>query len=167
MLDRFCRATLQELGFHRREIRIEMAPSGKGSGKRWVTDRYPREVATIRQKRHQRLAVLVGTDVDELSVRERHNQLSQALAEYGQAERDSGEAIALWLPKWSIETWLLQLTGTDTDESENKKGNVARPDFATAAKEFAFQFRNRSHVSQKPTLPSLEDAFAETANLCS
>ena len=104
MIERFCRETLLKLGYHRREIRPERAPSGKGSGKQRVDKRLVLEVKALRSKRNQALAVLVGSDVDEMTLSGRELRLQQSLREAGVEDRRDNERIAYWLPRWRIET---------------------------------------------------------------
>ncbi len=165
MLDQFCRAALLELGFHKREIRVEMAPRGKGSGKQWVNDRYAIEVQVIRQKSDQQLAVLVGSDVDELTYAVRMKQLEDSLRSCRVSPREIGERVACWLPKWSIETWLLFYAGNGVKEDTQYKHNVVRPDFKSLAAAFVAEFRRSKKGAAQATLPALTAAHRETARI--
>lgn len=161
MLERFLRGCLLLLGYQSREIRVERAPSGKGSGKQWVDKRFATEVKAIRTKQNQKLAVLAGTDVDELTISARAKQLEDALENDGTGKRKSDERIAFWLPKWSIETWLLKLADEDVDETKTHKQQVKKPDFKALTKAFVESYRNNSDLG----LESIAHAHSETPRI--
>jgi hypothetical protein len=120
-LERFVRHVLLEMGAHRREIRVLPFPVGRGSGKQWIDREYPRQVEAYRRKRSENIALVVGTDADEVTVQQRAQRLDDALRDAGCDARTQQERIALWLPRWNIETWLLFLRGDDVDEGINYK----------------------------------------------
>lgn len=64
-----------------------------------------------------RIGLIVAVDGDREGAARRRQELERALRDAGQPPRTSDEAIALCVPTWSIETWLLWLTGDD-DVSE-------------------------------------------------
>lgn len=135
-LERFCREVLIKLGFNSREIRVEKSPAGRGSGKQWVDNAMAKEVKILRSKNYQSLAVVVGSDVDELSLDARVDQLGSALKSAGLSDRSVDEKVVYWLPKWSIETWLLYLAGDTVDENVQHKNRVGEPDFRRIAETF-------------------------------
>ena len=109
----FARRLLERMGVGRRRVHVEKAPSGKGAASRWVMDRYAEVRRRARAKRHQlRLGFLVIVDGDsegrDARFREAHPPGN---------ERSADERVALWIPTWSIETWVLWLNGADVDES--------------------------------------------------
>lgn len=161
MLERFCRESLLELGYHRKEIRVEVAVAGKGSGKVWVDKAFAEEVKILRQKRNQALAVLAGTDVDEMTIPQRIENLRQALLDISEEDREDAERIAYWLPRWSIETWLKRLQGDDVVETASYKGKVKVPNFAELAAEFIRMYR----AKEDSRIPSMDLAFKETARI--
>lgn len=165
MLDRFCRTALRGLGYHKREIRVEMAPPGKGSAKQWTDARLAIEVATIRTRPYQKLAVLVGSDVDELAWHDRVRQLTDALEAAELAPRGTDERIAWWLPKWSVETWLLHFAGEKVDEATRYKHKVKSPDCKRAAHAFIAQYRESRAGKTTETLPALREAHGETIRI--
>ena len=137
------------------------APSGQGSGKKWVTTKLVTEVRAIRSKPHQQLAVLVGTDVDELEIADREKELSSALIEDGTGDRQGGERIAYWLPRWSIETWLKKLTGEEVDEETRYKHQVKKPNFKALAVKFVNSYRDGNDLE----LVSIAHAHLETPRI--
>jgi hypothetical protein len=103
-LERFVRESLLELGVHRREIYVLPFLAGKGSAKQRVDREYPAQVRAYRRKAYENIALLVGTDADEQTVQQRARQLADGLQQSGLVPRADDEQIALWLPKWNIET---------------------------------------------------------------
>ena len=164
-LERFAREVLLVLRFHRREMRFEVHPAGRSSAKQWVEKRYPVEMRTYRSKvKFQQIALLVGTEADEQTVAHRSRNLAAKLTDAGLAGRNDDERIALWVPKWNVETWILYLSGEDVDEEANYRTKLRDPDYPAVAKAFVSRF----HVSsdeRTATLPSLEMAFEETRRL--
>ena len=161
MLERFVRTSLLLLGYQKREIRVECAPSGQGSGKNWVNGRIVKEVKPMRVKADQRLAVLAGTDVDELEIAAREKQLSDSLKEDGTGDRNANERIAYWLPRWSVETWLLRLGGENVDEVTKYKHQVKKPDYKALAKAFIESYRSEDNLG----LQSLAHSYGETPRI--
>lgn len=164
-LERFAREVLLKLKIDRRDIRSEVAPAGRGSAKQWVEQRYPIELKTHRSKAHfQQIALLVGTEADEQTVTDRLRHLAFKVTDAGFADRNETERIALWVPKWNVETWILHLSGENVDEQDNYKNEVSGPDYRAVAGAFVDSFRV-SPDERSATLPSLEVAFEETRRL--
>lgn len=166
-LERFARRVLEKLGFARHELRVVPgSPNGRGSGKQSVDLRYPIEVqAQRREANNQNVALLVGTDADNLPVGARAGQLADALHTAQIPARDAHERIVHWIPKWSIETWLLYLRGDPSiteDESFKDRMKVNTPaEWNAIANRFATEYRSRS----QDTLPSLSMAYTETQRI--
>ena len=164
-LERFAREVLLLLGFHRREVFVIGYPVGRGSAKQWVEKRYPIEVRAYRGKANaQQIALLVGTEADEKTAAHRFRHLASKLTDAKLADRNETERIALWVPKWNVETWILYLSGEDVDEKANYKTRLGDPDFHAVAEDFVSGFR-KSHSERSAALPSLEAAFKETRRL--
>jgi len=169
LTERFLRRLLGSFGFDtQRRILFEPAPSGLGAAEAWVRERYPREVALLRSKRHQRdLCLLAARDGDNVGVEARKRELDAQLVANGLEPRLPGERIALPVPTWSIETWLLALLGDDGVRED-------------APLKEHFQRRHRGHVHEAigsavkawnegtaaaSSLPSLRDGVSELARL--
>ena len=117
----FARHFLEKRGFDKRKI-IPLIPSVAQSGEQFVREKYVSEVKKYRQKcNHLAIALVVMTDADNLSVQQRLNQLSSVLKENNLPDRQKEEAIAVFIPKRNIETWIAYLTGENVDEEEKKK----------------------------------------------
>jgi hypothetical protein len=165
-LERFVRECLYALGVHTREIRIVEYPAGRGSAKQWIDREYPIQVQAHRRRSSEDIALVVGTDADEQTVQQRVLRLGEVLQEAGREARAPHERIAIWVPRWNIETWLLFLGGREVDEAANYKGQAREVDIKAAAREFVRRFRRYIHeASAENHLPSLTSAFEETRRI--
>ncbi|MGA2797002.1 MAG: hypothetical protein ABSE63_05465 [Thermoguttaceae bacterium] len=166
MLERFARAILVKLGFNSRDFRLIPYPVGTNT-KQWVTQQYPIEIKTYRQKVNYQpnIALLVGTEADEQTVIQRNNYLSASLQVADIAPRQVQESIVLWVPKWHVETWILFLSGQNVNEDQSYKHDVNNPDFGLVANKFADKYREFQSDSNINVLPSLKNAFQETMRL--
>lgn len=159
----FARAFLRSrFDIHGRRVRVDMAPAGKGAASDWVERQYPGVVHLARAKKSQgKLGFLVIVDGDNVGVAGRKAALD------GQVEggRDADARIAIWVPTWEIETWVLWLCGErvdgdEVDERRSYKHHVPRNEFSTKAKRAAEAWdRGRANESQR--IPSLTDAREE------
>lgn len=165
-LERFVRECLYILGVHTREIRIVEYPAGRGSAKQWIDRQYPIQVQAHRRRSSENIALIVGTDADEQPVQQRVQRLAEVLQEARLNARAPHEQIAIWVPRWNIETWLLFLSGREVDESANHKDLAREVDIKAAAREYVRRFRR---YLQDPAadnhLPSLVSAFEETKRI--
>jgi phenylalanyl-tRNA synthetase alpha subunit len=98
-----------------RNFRTEICP--KGAGEQFVREKYAKEVVEYRRRRNRRSGMLIVLiDADKKTVEERLKQLNDALIENSQQLRQPNEAIAVFVPKRNIETWIHYLQGTNVDE---------------------------------------------------
>jgi hypothetical protein len=164
-LERFSRETLLKFGFNRREIRVTGYPVGRGSAKDWVDRQYSIEVQALRAKSYQNLGIVVGTDADNLTVNQRAKRLADALQNARVEARRSGERIVLWIPKWSIETWILYFAHDARDEHHDYKHDVKKPDYRATAQAFIDQYRKYRVDNDLETQPSLRASYDETKRL--
>jgi len=169
-LDGFVTKTLKAMGYGRHEIYVEPGypKKGTGSGKQWVERKYPNQVRIFRAKTgHQKVALLVGTDADQMTVETRADQLATTL----DRPRDNNELIAHWIPKWSIETWGLALTDTmageeiSEDQSYKNTSQAGEIDWKKAATVFADAYRQHKNEPDDTNLPSLYAAYSETRRI--
>ena len=157
----FIRRLLTAQGFDKRRVRFEIAPKGLGAAERWVLERYPHEVQALRSKNYQRGRRLIAVrDGDSDGWDKRKQQFDAVLIEGEMPPRGQDEGIALLVPTWSIETWLLALLGEpDVVESAQLKHDFAhrrsseQEDLRAAALAWS-----TNHGAQ---LPSLVDGRAE------
>ncbi|MDZ8026283.1 MAG: hypothetical protein RMY36_031265 [Nostoc sp. SerVER01] len=111
----FARHFLKKRGFiFDRNFRIEICP--KGAGEQFVRKRYPAEVKAYRSKNYLSGMLVVLIDADKKTIQERLKQLDEALIEDSQQIRQPQEAIAIFIPKRNIETWIHYLQGDTVDE---------------------------------------------------
>jgi hypothetical protein len=166
-LECFVRRVLLKLGFRRRDIRVERAPKGKGSGKDWVTKNYPDEVRAYRGKASYQgnIGIVVGIDADEQTVQERAQALAAALQNAGLEKRQDEEKFCLFIPKWNIETWLVYLGGDAVVEDQNiykNHPNIKDVDYSAAADRFVERYRNsKQGTIEGTTPPSMYTTFEE------
>ncbi|UUO15878.1 hypothetical protein [Dolichospermum heterosporum] len=75
--------------------------------------------------------LIVLIDADKKTVEERLKQLDNALVENSHASRQPNEAIAVFVPKRNIETWIHYLQGENIDEeteyTKSKKQSDCKP----------------------------------------
>lgn len=165
--ERFLRALFESLGFARRNISFNVAPAGAGAAEAWVRKRFPSEVKALRSKNYQTSLRLVAMrDGDAAGVTRRKNELMTELAGAGLDARQDGERIALPVPTWSIETWLLAILGSpDVSETESLKS--AFPPAGRSEREALLAAAaNWPHASNTAApLPSLADGVTEIARL--
>lgn len=111
LTERFLRALCDEHGV--RVVEVEIAPAGRGSAADWVLARYKHLIQRTRSKNFQRhLGLLVAIDGDVFGVDARLRQLADCLqSPPAVPPRDAEEPVALFVPSWCIETWILWLTG--------------------------------------------------------
>ncbi len=165
-LERFVRECLYALGVHTREIRIVEFLAGRGSAKQWIDREYPVQVQAHRRRSSENIALIVGTDADEQTVQQRVQRLTEVLQEAGREPRSLQERIAIWVPRWNIETWLLYLNGHEVNEVANYKGQAREVDIKAAAREFVRRFQQFIRgTSAEDHLPSLVAAFEETKRI--
>lgn len=119
----FIRALLISLGFHARRMTFDTAPSGQGAAEAWVLRRYLGEVRELRRRGYQKALRLIAVrDGDRFGLAARKLQMEQELKTAGLVPRGPDDAIAVLIPTWSIETWLLALLGeTGVHESTSLK----------------------------------------------
>jgi hypothetical protein len=107
---------LQKRGFTLdRNFRAQICP--KGAGEQFVREKYAQEVVEYRRQRNKRSGMLIVLiDADKKTVEERLQQLNDALIQNSQQIRQPDEAIAIFVPKRNIETWINYLQSKNIDE---------------------------------------------------
>jgi len=154
---RFVRRYLYRLGYTPREIQFEPVPSGGGSGAQSVLDRYAKVVEAYRLRAARaKTALVVAIDADDQSVTQRRQQLDD------RAARTAGERIAHLIPKWSIETWILFLSGRTVEENQSYR---RAPDIDEHIATAAATFFEWSRPNATDCIPSLLAAIPEVRRL--
>ncbi len=160
----FARYFLKKRGFQGL-IRAKICPPGSQSGEQYVRTQYPVEVRAYRQNKNRvSIGLVVLIDADTATLQERLNQLASALSEDSQQNRQSDEAIAIFIPKRNIETWIHYLQGELVNEEDTyaKFQNdeaVCKPDVENLAE------RCRSQSLPEDAPPSLQAACGELQRL--
>ena len=147
---------------------VKVAPSGRGAASAWVLEQYASLVKLRRSKRHQQhLGLLVHIDGDDQGVEARKLALDRRLAEENMPLRDAEEPVAVVVPTWCIETWLLHLSGLATPGETAKLKRDPEPTYRDALAQLAASETKhiRGAVALWRTapvpLPSLLDARQE------
>ena len=114
----FARYFLKKRGFTGR-FRANICPEGSQSGEQYVRTHYPEEVKAYRQNRNRvAIGLVVLIDADTGTLEARLNWLASVLDEDKQEKRDSKEAIAIFVLKRNIETWIHYLQGETVNEED-------------------------------------------------
>jgi hypothetical protein len=112
----FARSFLKKRGF-RGLFTANICPAGSQSGEQYVRTHYPEEVKAYRQNRNRvAIGLVVLIDADTGTLEARLNELARVLDKDEQEKRDSNEAIAIFVPKRNIETWIHYLQGETVNE---------------------------------------------------
>lgn len=144
-------------GVAKRDLTVNPAPRGKGSASQWVIAQYEQVARLARAERHQtHLGFLLVADGDNDGVRARKQAFCAA------SQRDRKLSLAIWVPTWSIETWVKFLVfGSSGPMSEMEqtsyKGEITPNWTALLPRAIA----NWQREGDAGSLPSLEDAYIE------
>ena len=164
---RFARHAFLKLGFHSRELRSSVCPSGRGAADRWIRKQYPTEVRAHRRRASsQNVGLVVMIDADKRQVADRHSQLAEALEAEKHGPRGGTEPIVIWIPKRHIETWVAWLLRLKDhiNENDDYKNLVRDADYRQPAARFVDLYRQRD-TRALDILPAMATAFDELARL--
>ena len=115
----FARSFLKKRGF-RGLFTANICPAVSQSGEQYVRTHYPEEVKAYRQNRNRvAIGLVVLIDADTGTLEARLNELASALDKDEQEKRGSNEAIAIFVPKRYIETWIHYLQGETVNEEDD------------------------------------------------
>ena len=149
-----------------------VAPRGHGAASQWVREQFSERVMYHRRWPREQRALLVGIDGDNMGVSDRNTELDAKLRATGEQGRRMDEAIALLVPTWSIETWILFLhDGQVVPENQPSKEHLparykADKERGTLKSEVIRQVRVAwTRGDSHPDLPSLEGGRAEVTRL--
>jgi hypothetical protein len=157
---RFVRRYLYRLGYSNHGVRFEAPSAGRGSGAQWVLDRYTQAVMAYRSRSARAAtALVVAIDADDGSVARRHQQFNDLAA------RTADERIAHLIPKWSIETWILCLTGRAVDQDRTYRHEPGIDERIAPAAATFFEWGRPSATPPAHCIPSLHDAIPEVRRL--
>lgn len=144
---------------------VDVAPDGKGAASAWVRNHYAAHVAKRRSKSFQtNLGLLVVIDGDNLGVVARMQELDDQLDEAKLPRRASEEPIAVFVPTWSIETWLAHLAGVggiEEGEALKNDGRLRMLWVDGTAEAKTIKTAVTAWNGEIPPLPSLQAAYDE------
>jgi hypothetical protein len=179
----FLEALCEQWGIGDHQRRIHVAPKGTGDAKQWIRQQYAHvkdgKVRLVRSNNFQpKLGLLVMIDGDDKGCDARKRELDDALADAGLPRRSEHDRIGIFVPTWSIETWLLWFWGDgDIDESDSYKadGRAGGPQRAARFRAACNDRRNTEasaafgwkfpRAGEADRLPSLADARRERGRL--
>jgi len=132
-------------------IRRNIAPRGGGSAADWVMKQYSRVEQLYRTSSHQQqLGFVVLIDGDRVGLRARKISLCGS-----PDRRNASDRIAILVPTWSIETWVLWLTASDKPEFTVGESRSLKDRLPSAE----FHRRVDDAVSGWPSVREGEDAI--------
>jgi hypothetical protein len=155
----------QRYNLGRRDVDVRLAPDGRGSASQWVVAAYPEVERTMRAARKQlNLGFLVVVDGNSVGRETRMQELCG-----WPDRRSSTDRIAIWVPTWNVETWVLwlcarQVNGRDVDEQASYKNQISKSDFGSLSAQAAAKWEPPL-PSEPASVPSLAAARAETTRL--
>lgn len=152
----FIRRFLRERGYKNHQLRVEVAPKGKGSGEQWVRDQYPYE---LRARREKNTVLIVGTDADEMTVAQRIGTLDGQCRSENVAVRTAQEPVIMAIPKRNIETWFAYLRGENPNEVDTYPRYRYESDCRVDVKVLG-EMCKKGQMAQPPE-PSLQAACIE------
>jgi hypothetical protein len=160
----FARYFLKKRGFTGL-FRAKICPLGSQSGEQYVRTQYSVEVKAYRQNRNRvSIGLVVIIDADKSTVQERLDLLALTLDEDSQQNRQANEAVAIFIPKRNIETWIHYLQGEMVNEEEAySKFQNAEAFCKPSVENLAEQCRSQSLTKDAPE--SLQAACGELQRL--
>jgi hypothetical protein len=160
----FARYFLKKRGFTGR-FRANICPEGSQAGEQYVRTHYPEEVKVSRQKRNPvSIGLVVLIDADTGTLEARLNELASVLDEDEPKNRKPNEAIAIFVPKRNIETWIRYLQGeTVNEEDDYAKFEKNEAACKTAVEDLADRCYSQSLPENAPR--SLQAACGELQRL--
>jgi hypothetical protein len=154
----FAKRFLAGRGIPKAKIRVKKSPGPRGSAEQWVRHEFVNAVRTYRS-RHVQHVVMVVIDGDRSSPAERIEQLDTACREDKLDPRHKDERIAVFVPRWHIETWIAYLGGASVDENV-KYPKLDRPRTCQDAVDELIRMCDQCKL-RSPAPPSLEAACEE------
>lgn len=163
---RFARQYLLRLGVSGHAIRVESQPAGRGCGEQWVRQQYATQVRACRARNTRAATKLVVViDADTNTVERRSDQLSAALHEAGLEPRHPSESVSHFIPKRSIETWILCLGGRPVDEVADLSGHRDVEAMVLSSVRTFFEWTRPNAMPPGHCVPSLLAAVPEARRL--
>jgi hypothetical protein len=162
---------------HQKAIHDAPIAHGRGSGAQWVANQYEAEVlahlirrAKLPDRHRSEKWLIVVIDADAGSVQDRINELRKRITE-SKDERVrkciiEEVNIARLIPKWSVETWILNLNRETVDEKISyKPQNRAWDDLIPFAGAELHEWARRGQDPPDRCTPSLKLGIGELRRL--
>jgi hypothetical protein len=154
------RRFLARAGTQFRVQRVERSPKGRGSGEQFVRERYPKELAYYRARKHRvGQALVVVVDADMSGVAARIEQLETANVEAKGEPRRAEERVAIFVPARNIETWFAYLDGQTVNQTDEYR-RLERERDCQRHVDALYEMCQRKAL-RAPAPPSLEAACVE------
>ena len=161
----FILSFLGHQGISSRRVRVGKYPGGEGCGEAFVRREYPKEVQLLRRKSYNSNVLIVCTDADNRSVKDKEKGLDAELSALYSDWQRAKEPIIMWIPKREIETWLHFLRGEVVDESTEFRHSGKPASCRTEAGIFSEYCQDIQEMPQ-PNLPSIISAKNEYLRVC-
>ena len=108
----FLRRFFSIMEWPKRRFRVVRAPSGRGAADEFVRRQFVVELREHRRRRRRvDRAVVVMVDGDARGVAGRIRELDDACQQFGVPPRSGEDRVAVFVPTWSVETWLAYFDG--------------------------------------------------------
>jgi hypothetical protein len=149
---------------------IKDAPmaDGKSAGSQWVLNRYAVEVKAHCARQAAKWLIVV-IDADNNTVQDRIQHFDQRLREFPYKKLSKvhveTEQMAHLIPKWSIETWLLNLNGSVVNEDTQYKPQHSSWDEMIRLASQELHTWVRSEETPAQCTPSLQHGIRELRRL--
>lgn len=156
---------LDELGWNlpKRNARVMKPAPGSEAASRWVEKRFPLELREYRRQKAQHACILVTViDADCVPLISRKRHMKEECENVNVQFRQEGEAVAIFVPKRNIETWiafLLNPKSVISEETDPKRFKKGVPSDSLPAVKVLVEAYNTNELSEM--LPSLQDACEE------
>jgi hypothetical protein len=158
----FARRFLVRAGYHRRRLRVQVSPKGRGSGEQFVRERFGEELGYYRNRQHRVQQVLVVLiDADKKTTADRIRQMERICSEGGVQPRQPNERVAVFVPARNIETWLAYLGGETVDETRERPYPRLRHESDCQQHVNALHDMCARQTLRQPSPPSLDAACNE------
>lgn len=155
----FLRRFFSIIGWPKGRFRVERAPSGRGAADAFVRRKFVKELCEHRRRRVDR-AVVVMVDGDARGVARRIRELDDACQQSGVPPRSGEDRIAVFVPTWSVETWLAYLDG-ETVTQDRKDYPRLRREGECGRQAGLLAEMCRADLLRRPAPPSLRAACDE------
>ncbi len=163
----FIENVLKDQGINAHRIVLRVSTSGVGSGEAFVRREYPKQLKALRAINYNKRVLIVCTDADTKTVKERKDFLDKICADQDPLveKRKAGETVIMWIPKRHIETWIRFFGGDHTVTEDTKTFHDGKPVKCKQEAKNMSDFLQNVLVMEN-VLPSIVDAKEEFEQVC-